>query len=94
MADHLAKGMGKPTTDLVVLFENEAWQQPLFEALKNRGLSYTKYDLRAAAFGGHDPGQALFQPSEPKRLCAWPTPGDPVHAGASQEATDSRGTSP
>ena len=41
-------------TDLAVLFENEAWQQPLFDALDRRGLSYTKYDLKSAAAGGHD----------------------------------------
>lgn len=41
-------------TDLVILFENEAWQQPLFEALDRRGISYAKYDLKSGAFGGHD----------------------------------------
>lgn len=34
-----------PTTDLAILFENEDWQQPLFDVLDKRGLSYTKYDL-------------------------------------------------
>ncbi|MFT4550748.1 MAG: glutathione synthase/RimK-type ligase-like ATP-grasp enzyme [Verrucomicrobiales bacterium] len=43
-----------PTTDLAILFENEAWQQPLFDVLDKRGLSYSKYDLKSAAFGGHD----------------------------------------
>lgn len=43
-----------PTTDLAILFENEDWQQPLFDVLDKRGLSYTKYDLKSAAFGGHD----------------------------------------
>ena len=41
-------------TDLAILFENEAWQQPLFDVLDKRGLSYSKYDLKSAAFGGHD----------------------------------------
>lgn len=43
-----------PPTDLVILFENEAWQHPLFEALDGRGISYAKYDLKSGAFGGHD----------------------------------------
>ena len=43
-----------PKTDLVVLYENEAWQQPLFDVLDQRGVSYAKYDLKSAAFGGHD----------------------------------------
>jgi len=43
-----------PALDLVVLFENEAWQQPLFDVLDQREISYEKYDLKSAAFGGHD----------------------------------------
>ena len=43
-----------PTTDLVVLYENEAWQRPLFDVLDQRGVSYAKYDLKSAAFGGHE----------------------------------------
>ncbi len=43
-----------PTTDLAILFENETWQQPLFNVLDKRQLSYTKVDLKSAAFGGHD----------------------------------------
>ncbi|MGI9241888.1 MAG: ATP-grasp domain-containing protein [Verrucomicrobiales bacterium] len=41
-------------TDLAILFENEAWQQPLFDVLDRRGVSYAKYDLKSAAFGAHD----------------------------------------
>ena len=33
-----------PALDLVVLFENEAWQQPLFDVLDQREISYEKYD--------------------------------------------------
>lgn len=40
--------------DLAVLFENEAWQQPLFDVLDHRGLNYAKIDLKSAAFGGHE----------------------------------------
>jgi glutathione synthase/RimK-type ligase-like ATP-grasp enzyme len=36
--------------DLVVLHEHPEWQQPLFEALERRGVSYTPFDLKAAAF--------------------------------------------
>jgi len=44
--------------DLVVFYENEAWQQPLFEVLDQRGISYAKYDLKSAAFGGDEVPQA------------------------------------
>lgn len=43
-----------PDPDLVVLYENETWQQPLFEVLEQRGIAYEKYDLKSAAFGGSD----------------------------------------
>ena len=46
--------VASPALDLVVLFENEAWQQPLFDVLDQREISYEKYDLKSAAFGGHD----------------------------------------
>ncbi len=47
-----------PDTDLAILFENEAWQQPLFDVLDRRGLSYSKIDLKSAAFGNHEPPRA------------------------------------
>lgn len=47
-----------PSTDLVVLFENEEWQQPLFDALDRRGTSYSRFDLKSAAFNGGDLPQA------------------------------------
>jgi glutathione synthase/RimK-type ligase-like ATP-grasp enzyme len=46
--------VASPALDLVVLFENEAWQKPLFDVLDRREISYEKYDLKSAAFGGHD----------------------------------------
>jgi glutathione synthase/RimK-type ligase-like ATP-grasp enzyme len=50
-----------PGTDLVVLFENEEWQQPLFEVLERRGVSFLKFDLKSAAFGGEDlPNAKLY----------------------------------
>ena len=56
-----------PTTDLVVLYENEAWQQPLFDVLEKRGLSFAKYDLKSAAFGGEDlpPARLYFNQASP-----------------------------
>ncbi|MGK0188815.1 MAG: glutathione synthase/RimK-type ligase-like ATP-grasp enzyme [Verrucomicrobiales bacterium] len=62
LANPVGKSMANtPTTDLAILFENEAWQQPLFDVLDTRGLSYTKYDLKSAAFGGHDcPAAKLY----------------------------------
>ena len=42
------------TPDLAILFENAEWQQPLFDVLDQRGLAYSKVDLKSAAFGGHD----------------------------------------
>ncbi|MEN8869366.1 MAG: hypothetical protein ABF380_00885 [Akkermansiaceae bacterium] len=47
-----------PSTDLVVLFENEEWQQPLFDVLDRRGISYSGFDLKSAAFNGGDLPQA------------------------------------
>jgi hypothetical protein len=39
--------------DLVVLFEHPEWQKPLWTALERRGISYSAFDLKRAAF---DPG--------------------------------------
>ena len=36
--------------DLVVLHEHPEWQKPLFAALERRGIAYTPYDLKHAAF--------------------------------------------
>jgi len=36
--------------DLVVLFEHPEWQKPLFAALDRRGVRYSSYDLKRAAF--------------------------------------------
>lgn len=36
--------------ELVVLFEHPEWQKPLWVALSKRGLSYTAFDLKQAAF--------------------------------------------
>ena len=39
-----------PSSDLVVLYEHPEWQKPLFAALERRGIAYTPYDLKHAAF--------------------------------------------
>ena len=36
--------------ELVVLFEHPEWQKPLWAALDRRGVRYSKFDLKAAAF--------------------------------------------
>jgi glutathione synthase/RimK-type ligase-like ATP-grasp enzyme len=36
--------------DLVVLYEHPEWQKPLFAALDRRGVRYTAFDLKRAAF--------------------------------------------
>src|SRR5690349_11563173 len=36
--------------DLVVLFEHPEWQKPLWAALERRGVRYSAYDLKHAAF--------------------------------------------
>lgn len=36
--------------DLVVLYEHPEWQKPLLSALDRRGISYTAFDLKQAAF--------------------------------------------
>src|SRR5580765_5754880 len=36
--------------DLVVLFEHPEWQKPLWAALERRGVRYTAFDLKRAAF--------------------------------------------
>src|SRR6185369_11153699 len=36
--------------DLVVLYEHPEWQKPLFSALDRRGVRYSAFDLKRAAF--------------------------------------------
>ena len=44
---------------LVVLFEHPEWQKPLFAALERRGIGFTAFDLKRAAF---DPDQVPAAP--------------------------------
>ena len=36
--------------DLIVLYEHPEWQKPLFAALERRGVAYSAFDLKQAAF--------------------------------------------
>src|SRR5262250_2624533 len=36
--------------DLVVLFEHPEWQKPLWTALQRRGIRYSAFDIKRAAF--------------------------------------------
>ena len=40
--------------DLIVLFENEAWQMPLFEVLDRSGVRYGTIDLKSASISDRD----------------------------------------
>ena len=40
--------------DLAVLYEHPSWQEPLFDALERRGLSYVAVDLKSATLSDRD----------------------------------------
>ncbi|MFQ5528206.1 MAG: RimK family alpha-L-glutamate ligase [Thermoanaerobaculia bacterium] len=44
--------------ELVILFENREWQEPLFRALDRKVAAYERFDLKSAAFGTDDPPSA------------------------------------
>lgn len=47
--------------DLIVLHEHPEWQEPLFEALRRRGVDYAPFDLKAAVFSDREvPAAALY----------------------------------
>jgi glutathione synthase/RimK-type ligase-like ATP-grasp enzyme len=49
------------TPDLVILYEHPEWQKPLFEALERRGVRYTPFDLKQAAFSNvEEPAARLY----------------------------------
>lgn len=48
------KLLRKTMHDVLVLFEHPDWQKPLFSALERRGLSFSAFDLKAAAFDPSD----------------------------------------
>ncbi len=43
--------------ELVVLYQNREWQEPLFHALDRKLVAYEAFDLKTAAFGTHDPAR-------------------------------------
>jgi len=53
--------------DVLVLFENEEWQKPLFRALERRGTPYATLDLKRAAFvaGAAPPAPVVFNQASP-----------------------------
>ncbi len=50
--------MNTDRPDVAVLFEHPSWQEPLFEALDRRGLSYAAVDLKSATLSDLDRPQA------------------------------------
>ena len=80
-------------SDLVVLFENEDWQRPLFEVLDMRGVPYEKFDLKAAVFDGAavPRGKLYFNQASPECVCAESAAGGAVHFGVAQKSGDSWG---
>lgn len=46
--------MATNRSDLAVLFEHDSWQEPLFRALEQRGISYEAVDLKSAALSDRD----------------------------------------
>lgn len=53
--------------DLAVLFEHPSWQEPLFAALRRRGVDFVPYDLKSAAFavGAPAPARLCFNQASP-----------------------------
>lgn len=54
-------------SDLAVLYEHPEWQQPLFEVLDEREITYEAVDLKSAAFAAEDPPAApvVFNQASP-----------------------------
>ena len=50
--------MESPHPDLAVLYEHPSWQEPLFQALEDRGLSYAAVDLKSATLSDRDRPEA------------------------------------
>lgn len=44
--------------DLAVLYEHPSWQEPLFQALEDRGLAYAAVDLKSATLSDRDRPEA------------------------------------
>jgi glutathione synthase/RimK-type ligase-like ATP-grasp enzyme len=50
----MADAASSASPDVVVLYEHPEWQEPLFEALRRRGVPYATVDLKSAAFHEDD----------------------------------------
>lgn len=50
--------MNASQSDLAVLYEHPSWQEPLFGALEDRGISYAAVDLKAATLSDRDHPEA------------------------------------
>ena len=50
--------MNSDRLDLAVLYEHPSWQEPLFQALEDRGLSYAAVDLKSATLSDRDRPEA------------------------------------
>jgi len=53
--------------DLAVLYEHPSWQEPLFDALRERGITFVPYDLKSASFqqDGSLPAHVVFNQASP-----------------------------
>lgn len=62
-----AKAMTDNLADLLVIYEHPSWQEPLFEALEQRGVNYTTFDLKQGVFGERDlpPAKLAFNQASP-----------------------------
>ncbi|MEO1270418.1 MAG: hypothetical protein AAFX99_20215, partial [Myxococcota bacterium] len=78
--------------DLMVIYEHPAWQQPLFEALERRGVSFTTFDLKRGVFGERDPRPAwlAFNQASPSAYLRGNTRAVPM-ALAYMEALEASG---
>ena len=82
----------KAESDLVVLSEHAQWQQPLFETLERRKISFAAFDLKSGAFGDSDlpDGQLYFNQASPSAYVRGNTRAVPL-ALALIEDLESRG---
>ncbi len=64
--------MSNSSPELVILFEHPDWQEPLFETLTRRGVSFQPLDLKTATLSDRDGPLArlYFNQASPSRLPA------------------------
>ncbi len=78
--------------DLLVIYEHPEWQLPLFERLDRRGVNYTTFDLKKAAFVGAEqpPAKLAFNQASPSAYLRGNTRAVPLGL-AYMEALERRG---